>query len=97
MRWRASAPTRATFLFTKNRCRHGLKLADLPPGLTVATSSTRRKAQLLALRPDFNVMDIRGNVATRLRKLAEQPDIDATILAAAGLARLDFRITQMAA
>jgi len=71
-----------------------LKLAGLPRGLTVATSSTRRQAQLLALRPDFKVIAIRGNVATRLRKLAEQPGMDATILAAAGLARLQFCITE---
>jgi hydroxymethylbilane synthase len=71
-----------------------LKLDGLPAGLTIATSSTRRKAQLLALRPDFKVIDIRGNVATRLRKLAQQPGTDATILAAAGLARLDFHITE---
>ncbi len=71
----------------------GLKLAGLPPGMTVATSSTRRKAQLLALRPDFKIIEIRGNVGTRLRKLAEQPGMDATILAAAGLARLNFRIS----
>jgi len=71
-----------------------LKLAGLPSGLTVATSSTRRQAQLLALRPDFKVIEIRGNVPTRLRKLAEQPETDATILAAAGLARLQFRITE---
>jgi hydroxymethylbilane synthase len=71
-----------------------LKLADFPPGLVVATSSTRRKAQLLALRPDFNVVEIRGNVATRLRKLAEQSAIGATLLAAAGLGRLHFRISK---
>jgi hydroxymethylbilane synthase len=67
-------------------------LADFPRGLTVATSSTRRKAQLLALRPDFNIIDIRGNVATRLRKVAGQADIGATVLAAAGLARLKWDI-----
>ena len=72
----------------------GLKPAQLPKGLTVATSSTRRQAQLLALRPDFKVVEIRGNVATRLRKLAEQPELGATILAAAGLGRLDFRLTE---
>jgi hydroxymethylbilane synthase len=69
------------------------KLADFPPGLTIATSSTRRKAQILARRPDFKVVEIRGNVPTRLRKLAGQPEIDATILAAAGLGRLHFQIT----
>ena len=70
-----------------------MKLAGLPAALTVATSSTRRKAQLLALRPDFKVIDIRGNVGTRLRKLVEQPELDATILASAGMARLGFKIT----
>lgn len=69
-----------------------LALKDLPPGLTVATSSTRRQAQLLALRPDFKTVEIRGNVETRLRKLATQPEIDALVLAAAGLQRLNFGI-----
>src|SRR5271156_4865470 len=67
-------------------------LAAFPPGLTIATSSTRRKAQILAHRPDFKVVEIRGNVPTRLQKLAGQPEIDATILAAAGLARLHIQI-----
>jgi hydroxymethylbilane synthase len=80
-------------LIYKEPLSPGLSLAQLPKGLTVATSSTRRKAQLLALRPDFKVIDIRGNVATRLRKLAQQPGTGATILAAAGLARLEFHIT----
>jgi hydroxymethylbilane synthase len=71
----------------------GLKLSQLPKGLTVATSSTRRRAQLLAARPDFKVVEIRGNVATRLRKLAQDTTLDATILAAAGLERLQFRAT----
>jgi hydroxymethylbilane synthase len=77
--------------------RRGFKsrstLKKLPRSLTVATSSTRRAAQLLEMRPDFKVVQIRGNVATRLEKLAHQPDLDATILAAAGLARLKFHIT----
>ena len=81
-------------LLYKEPLKPGLKLAGLPPALTVATSSTRRKAQLLALRPDFKVIDIRGNVGTRLHKLAEQAELDATILAAAGLARLGFKITE---
>ena len=59
-------------LIYKEPLAPGLKLAQLPKGLTVATSSTRRQAQLLAARPDFKVVEIRGNVATRLRKLAEQ-------------------------
>jgi hydroxymethylbilane synthase len=69
-----------------------LSPALLRPGATVATSSTRRRAQLLDLRPDLCVVPIRGNVDTRLRKLAEQTDLDATILAAAGLHRLGFEI-----
>jgi hydroxymethylbilane synthase len=69
------------------------RLADFPAGLTVATSSTRRKAQILAHRPDFKVVEIRGNVHTRLEKLASQPEIDATVLAAAGLGRLQLHIT----
>lgn len=65
-----------------------VSLSSLPAHCTVATSSTRRKAQLLAAQPRLNVVEIRGNVGTRLRKLAEQAELDATILAAAGLARL---------
>ena len=70
-----------------------LKLPDFPAGLTVATSSTRRKAQLLALRPDFRVIDIHGNVLTRLVKLSENENLHAILLAAAGLHRLNFTIT----
>ena len=69
------------------------RLSDFPKGLTVATSSTRRKAQLLVTRPDFNVVEIRGNVPTRLQKLADQPELHATVLAHAGLQRLNFKIT----
>lgn len=63
-------------------------LSYLRPGATVATSSTRRAAQLLRARPDLRLVEIRGNVPTRLQKLAAAQDFDATILAAAGLARL---------
>jgi hydroxymethylbilane synthase len=69
-----------------------LQAKDLPKGAVVATSSTRRKAQLLALRPDLKVIEIRGNVATRLQKLSERAEMDATILAFAGLTRLNFEI-----
>jgi hydroxymethylbilane synthase len=68
-------------------------LDRLPRGARVATSSTRRRRQVLALRPDLEVIAIRGNVGTRLRKLAEQADLHATILAAAGLARLGYHVT----
>ena len=61
-------------------------------GATVATSSPRRKAQILSRRPDLKVVEIRGNVGTRLRKLANQIEMDGTLLAAAGLQRLGFEI-----
>ncbi len=60
---------------------------DLPRGSRIGTSSLRRKAQLRARRPDFQVIDLRGNVNTRLAKL-EAGDYDAIILACAGLERL---------
>jgi len=86
------ADVRDVFIY-KEPLAPGLKLSQFPKGLTVATSSTRRQAQLLAARPDFETVEIRGNVGTRLLKLAEQKEMDATILAAAGLSRLQFRIT----
>lgn len=71
-------------------------LETLPQGSVVGTSSLRRKAQLLALRPDLTVMDLRGNVGTRLDKL-DADEFDAIILAAAGLRRLGLadRITEI--
>jgi hydroxymethylbilane synthase len=62
-------------------------LDELAAGASVGTSSLRRRAQLLAERPDLRVSDLRGNVDTRLRKLAEG-DYDAVVLAMAGLKRL---------
>jgi hydroxymethylbilane synthase len=62
-------------------------LADLEPGASVGTSSLRRRAQLLAARPDLAVSELRGNVDTRLRKLSEGSH-DAVVLAVAGLKRL---------
>lgn len=62
-------------------------IGALPAGARVGTSSLRRRAQLLALRPDLEVRDLRGNVPTRLRKV-EAGEVDAAILAAAGLHRL---------
>ncbi|NKX53781.1 hydroxymethylbilane synthase [Arthrobacter mobilis] len=84
--------------------RDGLTLAALPPGAKVGTGSPRRGAQLLAARPDLQIVDIRGNVGTRLGRVAGkapaaddggvgrgvQGDLDAVVLAAAGLARLGF-------
>ena len=62
-------------------------LDDLAQGALVGTASLRRRSQLLAVRPDLDVRELRGNVDTRLRKLAEE-DLDAIVLAAAGLERL---------
>lgn len=71
------------------------QLSALPLKAHVGTSSLRRKSQLLALRPDLQVSDLRGNVDTRLRKL-DEGQYDAIILAAAGLLRigLEARISQ---
>jgi hydroxymethylbilane synthase len=62
-------------------------LADLPRGSRVGTSSLRRRAQLLAQHPDLEVVELRGNVPTRLRKV-DEGQVHAAILAAAGLLRL---------
>ncbi|MBM4394840.1 MAG: hydroxymethylbilane synthase [Deltaproteobacteria bacterium] len=74
--------------------RHGA-VTDLPEGARVGTSSLRRVCQLLAMRPDLEVVPLRGNVETRLRKLSE--GLDAVVLAAAGLRRLGLgdRITAL--
>jgi hydroxymethylbilane synthase len=63
------------------------RIADLPQGALVGSSSVRRQAQLKRLRPDLNVMSIRGNVDTRLAKL-DRGEFEATLLACAGLNRL---------
>ena len=62
-------------------------IAALPQGAVVGTSSPRRRAQLLRLRPDLSIVMLRGNIDTRLAKVASR-DVDATLLAAAGLERL---------
>jgi hydroxymethylbilane synthase len=62
-------------------------LTGLPEGARVGTSSLRRRAQLLSVRPDLDVVELRGNVDTRLRKL-DAGEVDAIVLAAAGLERL---------
>jgi hydroxymethylbilane synthase len=64
-------------------------IAELKKGAVVGTSSPRRKAQLLRLRPDLKIVNLRGNVETRLRAV-ENGDVDATLLSAAGLKRLDI-------
>src|SRR5215831_5218341 len=71
----------------------GLTIEALPAGAVVATSSTRRKAQLLAHNPKLKVQEIRGNVATRMQKLADRAELDGTVLALAGITRLNFQVT----
>jgi hydroxymethylbilane synthase len=65
------------------------RLSDLPPGARLGTSSLRRRAQIAALRPDLQIADIRGNVPTRIEKVA-RGEYAATLLALAGLRRLDL-------
>lgn len=72
--------------FVSNRYRN---LDELPQGARIGTSSLRRQCQLLHARPDVEILQLRGNVETRLRKL-DEGDYDAIILAAAGLRRLDL-------
>ncbi|HHH35945.1 MAG TPA: hydroxymethylbilane synthase [Gammaproteobacteria bacterium] len=74
---------------------HHRAFADLPLGARLGTSSLRRQCQLRRLRPDLEVLSLRGNVGTRLRRL-DEGDFDAIVLAAAGLVRLGEadRITQ---
>ena len=67
--------------------RGGAKLADLPAGARIGTGSPRRAAQLLGIRPDLHCVPVRGNADTRLRKV-EAGEIDAVVLAYAGLARI---------
>jgi hydroxymethylbilane synthase len=69
---------------------------DLPAGAVVGTSSLRRRAMVLNRRPDLKLIDLRGNIDTRLRKLDDQ-DLDAIVLAEAGLVRLGLadRITEV--
>ncbi|HUJ05706.1 MAG TPA: hydroxymethylbilane synthase [Streptosporangiaceae bacterium] len=68
-------------------CMTGAKLADLPPGAKVGTGSPRRAAQLLLARPDIRPVPIRGSAGTRLAKV-EAKELDAIVLAYAGLARI---------
>ncbi len=84
-------PTGDAFISRKHR-----RFDELPEGATVGTSSLRRRAQVLNRRPDLKLLDLRGNVDTRLRKLDEQ-NLDAIILAEAGLIRLGLadRITEV--
>jgi hydroxymethylbilane synthase len=76
--------------------RNGAGLAGLPRGARVGTSSLRRQAQLRRARPDVDVRELRGNVDTRLRRVAEGA-LDATVLAYAGVRRLklDARVSEV--
>jgi len=67
----------------------GIRFSDLPPGARIGTSALRRQAQLLAARPDLQMVSIRGNVESRIRKMKSE-GLDVVILAAAGLKRLGF-------
>ncbi len=73
----------------------GLKLAELPRGARIGTSSVRRKAQLSRYRDDFDIVDIRGNIEERLKKL-DSGNLNAIVIAACGLVRLGLekRITE---
>ena len=68
-------------------CRGGTTIAALPASAKLGTSSLRRRAQILAVRPDLRIEPLRGNVDTRLKRL-ENGELDAIVLACAGLARL---------
>ncbi len=68
--------------------RNGKKLRELQAGDTIATGSLRRRAQVMALMPGLNIVDMRGNVQSRLKKMQENPAIEGIILARAGLERL---------
>lgn len=67
----------------------GISFSELPKGARIGTSSVRRDAQLKAMRPDIEIVPIRGNVQTRIQKI-EKENLDGIILAAAGLKRLDM-------
>jgi hydroxymethylbilane synthase len=84
-------PSGDAFVSRKHR-----RFDELPPGSVVGTSSLRRRSQALHRRPDLNLVNLRGNVETRLRKLDEQ-NLDAIILAEAGLQRLGLgsRVTEL--
>lgn len=79
--WEREDPRDVLILREKN------SLDELPSGAVIATGSLRRKYQLLRMRADLDIVDIRGNIETRIRKMKEQ-ELDGIVLAAAGLKRL---------
>ena len=89
------AETADVLIWKEDAARSDAPASVLPPllaGAWIATSSLRRQRQLLHVRPDLRVCEVRGNVGTRLRKLHEHPDWSGTVLALAGLERLGFRV-----
>ena len=80
--WKREDPRDALIL------KHAGSFRELPQGAVLATGSKRRAFQLQRLRPDIQIVGIRGNVDTRIRKMQEDPRIDGLVLAAAGLKRL---------
>ena len=78
-------------LISKKPC----SLAELPPGSRIATSSVRRRRQLLWMRPDLQIEEMRGNVPTRLKKLRESETLDGIVLARAGLDRLGIALEDL--
>ena len=79
-------------LLYKHHAENNGALPQLAKTALVATSSPRRQEQLRTVRPDLQVQEIRGNGVTRLEKLSENEEMAATVLAAAGLGRLNFNI-----
>jgi hydroxymethylbilane synthase len=75
-------------VFISHPVKKYARLADVPLGGRIATSSLRRRSQLLAFRPDLEIVDVRGNLRTRFEKLAES-DWDGMLLAKAGVTRLE--------
>ncbi|SFS99228.1 hydroxymethylbilane synthase [Marininema halotolerans] len=77
--------------------RTGARLEELPQGAIVGTSSLRRQAQILALRPDLDVKPVRGNLQTRMKKMMDEKQFDALVLAQAGINRLGWeeKVTQV--
>jgi len=83
----------AELLLILKDCVEVSQKLSLKKGAMVGTSSNRRKAQLLALRPDLNIEDLRGNVPTRIQKLRDE-DYDAILLAKAGVSRLNIDLSE---
>jgi len=81
---------RDVLLYRSSDYKSGTQLKDFRAGATIASTSTRRQAQMLALRPDLKTIPIRGNVGTRMQKLHDKSDFEATILALAGMKRLGY-------